>query len=61
MLYKVALTLYSVIKSWCVAIHVKSTEPISVIMRYCLHSEHQLALIFKSVDETLVCDHSHKS
>jgi len=43
----------------CVTIHMKATEQYFHVVLFI--TPYKVVLIFKSVDETLVCDHSNES
>ena len=46
-------------KPWCVAIHSKAIEQYFHVVLFIMLNK--VVLTFKSVDETLVCDHSIES
>jgi len=59
MLYKVVLTFKYVMKPQCVAIQMKAIEQYFHVVLFI--TLYKVVLTFKSVDETLVCDHSNES
>jgi len=46
-------------KPWCVTIQMKATEQYFHVVLFIIL--YKVVLTFKSVDETLVCDHSNES
>ena len=59
MLYKVVLIFSLRMKPYCVTIQMKATEHYFHVVLFIML--YKVVLTLKSVDETLVCDHSNES